>query len=258
LVPAEQGLSCSSATDARFTTLPSFRSVFGRAAAVAASARPFCAEHAYDRPQSISSFPVRKTGNEAEQVLCSIRPPHLLNLSLSSSSHDNTPVRMHSSLQIISKTHRESISLRLSVDTSYLMKELCISIAACVTHPCTGDFEATSKQIMRVIMTAGIMICHRNDHAAFIMIVVRAVSSKIWILRIIMFQLESRDVFISATSTQYYQSGLLTKQSDFNWSQLRTVKQLQLLGVVFPEILTTKDQRVVIARLSQHNTLRSI
>lgn len=43
------------------------------------SARPFCAEHAYDRPQSISSSSVRKAGKEAEQVLRGIRPPPALN-----------------------------------------------------------------------------------------------------------------------------------------------------------------------------------
>ena len=54
--------------------------------------------------------------------------------------------------------HRESISSQLSVDTSDLLKGLCISIAACVTYPCTGEFEATSKQIMEVIMMVRIMI----------------------------------------------------------------------------------------------------
>jgi hypothetical protein len=46
-------------------------------------------------------------------------------------SYQNAQVLLNSS-----KVHRESLTPRLSVDTSYLPKELCISIAVRVTYLC--------------------------------------------------------------------------------------------------------------------------
>lgn len=48
-------------------------------------------------------------------------------------------IRMHSPVLDGSKVRREPVILRLSREASYLLKELCVSIAACVTFLCTWE-----------------------------------------------------------------------------------------------------------------------